>query len=492
MFLSLLAGLAFGFQTSSSWEKEVVYQVFPRSFADSNGDRVGDFKGIQNHLGYIKGLGATAILLQPILKSRLYHNYFPDSFLETDPKFGTNNEFFDLVHAAHRAGMKVILDMEEQFVASDHPWFSDPTRITGGGALGFREIPSYDGSRVPVSAVNTNNPTVVKGIRESFVYWANPPGRASDGVDGFRLDHMMDDLDNKHKNTDMYARFWIPLESAVRAKKPHSFFVAEQSDWGLGKTQFQQADVDATYAIPLRFVFLKALIGAPPKEKPYQTGELAKAYREEQEATPAGRTQLIFVENHDLERYASEVGSDPALLRLGAVFMLTAKGTPSIYYGQELGMKGVQVHGHTDGNDIPDRLAMPWNNRLDAPGIATWYGAGPWTEPGYSKDGDGISVEAEDQDPQSLLNFYRKLIHLRRTNSALSSGSEDYSRVTDTLIDVTRQSRTQRVRILINLSATPDVILDTTRHRDLWTGAFLRGTIDVAAYGFRIIQLDGD
>jgi len=474
----------------SPWEKEVIYQIFPRSFADSNGDKIGDFKGIQNKLGYIKKLGATAILLQPILKSRVYHNYFPDSYTEADPRFGSNSDFFDLVHAAHRAGLKVVLDMEPQYVAGDHPWYiaanANPTgpdadRLAGSGLMGLRTVPEYDGTKVPLATVDTNNSDVVKGITDCFLYWSSPPDRPDDGVDGFRLDHMMDDLDNRHINKDMLSRFWAPLEAAVKAKKPNTFFVAEQSDWGLGNDQFAKGNVDAVYAIPLRFVFLKALIGAPPKEKPYQPGELVKAYREELASTPEGKTQLIFTENHDIARYASEVKSDPDLLRLGAVFMLTAKGTPSIYYGQELGMTGTQLHGHDDGNDIPIRLAMPWTNSPSTTGTATWY------PPSYAQP-QTVSVGTEDYDRNSLLNFYRKLIRLRRTNPALSIGSEDASRTTDTLIDLTRQSGRQTIRILINLAPNPIQLTDPAAQKDLWTAHKTGPTIAIPGHGFRIVE----
>jgi glycosidase len=338
--------------------------------------------------------------------------------------------------------------------------------------------------------VNTNNPDVVKGITDSFMYWVAPPGREQDGVDGFRLDHMMDDLDSKHTNVQMLTRFWSPLEAAVRAKKPNTFFVAEQSDWGLGHDQFEKGAVDAVYAIPLRFVFLKALVSALKISPPYQPGDLAKAYREEQAATPPGKTQLVFVENHDLPRYASQVNNDPNLLRLGAVFLLTAKGTPSIYYGQELGMLGSQVKGHNDGNDIPVRLAMPWTDHHTDPGIAVWYVDGPWTTPGYSKDGDGISVESEDRDPNSLLNFYRLLIRIRKSSPALSEGSEEYSNVTDSLIDLIRESRRQRVRVLINLADRALEKSDPRAIRDVLTGERIdpRKVLAIAPHGFRLIE----
>jgi alpha-amylase len=474
----------------SSWEKEIVYQIFPRSFYDSNGDRIGDFKGIDQKLDYVKRLGATVILLQPIQKSRLYHNYFQDSFFETDPSFGTNQDFFNLVHDAHARHLKVVLDMEQQYVAGLHPWYvaakdhpESPEAKYVDVTSGFlgRAAHGYNGAVVPIATVNTSQPGVLDELKKVFIAWAAPEGRPQDGVDGFRLDHMMDDLDNRHQDTNMLAGFWVPIEEAVHSLKPKTFFVAEQSDWGLGIPQFEKGKVDAAYAIPLRF----ALVSFDP-------AKIDTELRREQEATPPGKTQLIFVEDHDVERYASVVNNDPARLRLGAVMMLTDKGTPSMYYGQELGMKGVQLRGHTDGNDIPVRLAFRWSKSLEAPGTATWYGAGPWADPAFSANGDGISVEEEEGCPDSLLNFYRRLIAIRKRSRALSSGAITFpSGHASNLISFTRQSGNETVIVAANFGPTAANLNVPAQmgFTDLWTGkAVSGGEIDVPAGGFRILR----
>jgi glycosidase len=394
-----------------------------------------------------------------------------------------------MVKAAHRRHLKVVLDMELQYVASEHPWYvaaqRDPSSPEGkcllpqSGFMGQRAVPSYDGSRVPIATVNTNNPEVLKTWEASFLYWAAPTGRPQDGVDGFRLDHMMDDLDNRHTNANMFERVWKPLEAEVRRAKPGTFFLAEQSDWGLGGAVFQQGGVDAAYAIPM-YLALKSLDAA----------KLAQGIKDELAATPEGKTQFVFVEDHDVERYASVVQSDPKLLRLGAVFMLTSKGTPSIYYGQELGMKGIQLHGHSDGNDIPVRLAFRWSRQIDAPGTATWYGQGPWNDPSLSRSGDGISLEEERPDPDSLYSFYRKLIALRRHDKALTDGDE---RLLDGLpsgvVGFVRTQGQEQVKVLLNLGSAPaSVNLSGVAFRDLLTGKPSGSVVDLQGHDFRILQ----
>lgn len=486
-----LAGQAHA-ASSGAWEREVLYQIFPRSFYDSNGDRVGDFVGLSRKLDYVAGLGATAILLQPILKSRLYHNYMADDFFQVDPSFGTNDQFFDLVRAAHRRHLKVILDMEIQYVADGHPWFTAAAKHPGtrearrvqlrSGFYGFLKIPTYDGRQIPIASVNTKAPEVLDAWKRSFLYWASPPGRPRDGVDGFRLDHMMDDLDQKHVDTHLFRRMWQPLERKVRRAKPAMFFVAEQADWGLGTDQFQKGGVDSVYTIPLSSA-LRSL----------DAGKIATAIRAELKTTPPGRTQLVFVEDHDVERFASAVKSDPGLLRLGAVFTLTSKGTPSIYYGQELGMKGVQLHGRTDGNDIPVRLAFRWGRDLQSSGTALWYGRGPWADPAFSSSGDGISVEEESPDPGSLLNFYRRLIRLRRNDPALSEGSEDVLRGAPPGVAAFVRSRGGRnVLVALNLSTASISLTLPKRFRgglDLWTGRTTGHTIRLEGHGFVMLRL---
>ncbi len=173
---------------------------------------------------------------------------------------------------------------------------------------------------------------------------------------------------------------------------------------------------------------------------------------------PAGKGQLTFIENHDMSRFASVVGGDARKERIGAALTVLLKGTPLIYYGQELGMKGKQSQAWgSDANDIPDREAFPWHRTADSPGTATWYrDTGPWWSDRYSRDGDGISVEDEEKDSTSLLAFYRRLLALRRARPELRSGGE---RVLPTdaadVLAIVRESGTDASVLLVNLGDAP-------------------------------------
>jgi len=473
MFLStIVVALAAQAATQTSpWEKEVVYQIFPRSFYSAKNDHVGDLKGITSKLDYLKDLGFTAVLINPIFASRMYHNYFADDFLKVDPGFGTNRDFFELIRQAHSRHIKVILDMEVQYVADRHPWFiqginnpkSDLIWMNGSNLFGDK-LPGYDGQAIGYATLNPDSKRLRTMTRDVFRYWAAPEGNPNRGVDGFRIDHMMDDLDNQHVKTGMLKNFWLPIEQYIRHLNPKAFFLAEQADWGFGTEVFEKSNVEAVYAFQLRAAWITL-----------NKSKIEKALAATSSATPKGKTQFVFIENHDVERYASIVNRDPRLLRLGAVFNFTVKGTPMVYYGQELGMAGKQGNWKTDGNDIPVRLAYRWTHKVEGKGSANFYrNGGPWAGVEYSTDGDGVSYEEEVGKRDSLLNFYKRLIHIRASYPALQTGTmELVDSGNPEVLSFDRVLGHSRIRIYLNLSSDKQLIhlpAASGSHTDIFSG----------------------
>jgi len=481
---------------TSPWEREVVYQIFPRSYCDSNGDHVGDLKGITGKLPFLHRFGITTILINPIFKAREYHNYFADDFFQVDPSLGTNEDFFKLIRRAHRIHMKVILDMEIQYVADRHPWLAEVLKNpespyasyvwTKGSAFFGMNIPWWGGAKVEVAAINPDNPAVKSYAKKIFRFWAAPNGHPDAGVDGFRIDHMMDDLDFKHIKTGMLHGFWRPIIEDLKSIKPNAFFLAEQADWKLGTDCFESAHVDSVYAFPLYLAF-----------KTQNKTNITNAILETNRTTPARKSDFIFIENHDVERFASVACSDPMLMRLGAVFNLTMKGTPMIYYGQELGMKGIQHNWNSDGNDIPVRLAYRWTKKVDGMESANFYrNTGPWDKTGFTKDNDGISLEEEAPSPDSLFNFYRRLIQLRMSNSVLQTGSVSIvENKNSSILSYLRVQGSKRVLVLLNLAATSQPIsvgdiARSNRKVNLLTGKAIAGKrMILPPHGYRIVEL---
>lgn len=478
----------------ASWSSdEVFYQIFVRSFRDSDGDRIGDLRGIQDKLGYLHDLGVTSILLTPINPSPFYHNYFASSFEGVDPEYGDASSLPELVAAIHARGMKIYLDQEIQYVAQDHPWWrqsvghpaSEYSRFIlyngsgntqpESGVFGLTVVPMYTGARVGIVSVNLLDSLTVRYFQNLFVSLIDPnrDGRFEDGVDGFRIDHMMDDLDMKGKLTNLFARFWAPVFAQARAVNPRIRIIAEQYDWGYGEDFLTRGGTDMVFAFPLRNAILSL-----------QRDSIANAIAATHDRTPPGKGQLVFIENHDMNRFASEMSGDGRKERIGAALNILLQGTPLIYYGQEIGMQGRQNKSWgTDANDIPVREAFEWTGQGDGPGAATWYrGTDPWWTQRYAKDGDGISVEEEARDPASLLSFYRRLLALRRARPELVSGDE---RVIATdredVLAVLRATTGHASLLLVNLAdsaATVVVRRDSLpdglrgpRLRDLLSGA---------------------
>jgi glycosidase len=333
----------------------------------------------------------------------------------------------------------------------------------------------YTGARVGIVSVNLLDSLTQRYFQNLFVSFIDPnrDGRFEDGVDGFRIDHMMDDLDMKGKLTNLFARFWAPVFAKARAVNPRIKIIAEQYDWGYGEDFLTRGGTDMVFAFPLR----NAIVSL-------KRDSIAGAITETQDRTPPGKGQLVFIENHDMNRFASEMNGDARKERVGAALNILLPGTPLIYYGQEIGMKGRQNKSWgTDANDIPVREAFEWTDKGDSSGMATWYrGTDPWWTERYAKDGDGISVEEEARDPASLLSFYRRLLALRHSRPELVSGD---ARVISTdrpdVLAVLRATTGHTSLLLVNLAdaaATVAVedgslpeVLRRARLKDLLAGA---------------------
>ena len=453
---------------SAPAQSEVIYHVFERSFFDANGDRQGDLQGIKQKLGYLQQLGVTSVLLTPLYESTYYHNYFADNWKNIDPAYGTVRDLTDLARSLHARKMKLYIDMETQYVTDHHAWwhsavgnlqsperdfllFDDSLHEKPSPIIwGITELKGYNGQSRKVTTVNLRDSGVLKYNERLFAYFADPngDGQFDDGVDGFRLDHTMDDLDGNSRLTGLFNCFWAPLIATVKSINPRLTFVAEQADWGsFGFDYFSKATVDRVFAFRLAMAIAS-----------FDKTQLQKAADTTLGMLPEGKEQVVFIENHDVDRFASRAGKDPGKERVAAVLNLLLGGIPSIYYGQELGMFGAggfNKFGNTDANDIPRREAFEWYAADSGRGMALWYkNTGPWWDSTNLKPNDGISLEEEQRDPQSLWNWYRRLLTLRKANSMLQTGS--YIVLNNTNPKVFSWSRSRAMHdawLVVNLSA---------------------------------------
>ncbi|HEY8927649.1 MAG TPA: alpha-amylase family glycosyl hydrolase [Mucilaginibacter sp.] len=471
LLLSILtiAGANAQEQKKAAANEEIIYHIFQRSFYDSNGDMHGDLNGIHQKLDYLQQLGVTAILLTPLYESVFYHNYFSSDFKKIDPKYGTMKDYLSLIKDLHRRGMKFYMDMETQYVTNDHIWWKDgvnnlkspyadyiiyddkahakPTSIV----YNLDGLTGYDSVFRKITTVNLNSPKVLDYNYRLFKFWMDPngDGRFDDGVDGFRLDHMMDDLDNKHLMPHLFDTFWNPLLSKLRKVNPKINIVAEQAQWlSLGLDYLQHGGVDRVFAFRLCYsirAFSKKML----------TENADSTFN----ATPAGKQQIVFLENHDTPRFSYGVKGDLGKLKVGAALNLLIGGVPSIYYGQELGMTGTSAaFGATDANEIPDREAFEWYKTDQGKGMAYWYKQkGPHKDTfNNDKPNDGVSLEEEKSDPNSLWNFYRQMIAIRKANPVISKGTyKTLQNDNDKVFSFMRYDGDKKLIVAVNLSDKP-------------------------------------
>ena len=449
---------------------EIMYHVCQRSFYDSNGDLQGDLSGLRQKLPYLQDLGVTSILLFPLYESDCYHNYFANDFEKIDAEFGTMEEYIELVKEVHQRGMKIYMDMETQYVTSDHAWWKDAVgnleskysdyllfddaahETPATMVFGLRLLNGFDGKVIHVTTVNLKSEKVLAYNIELFSYFMDPnkDGNFEDGIDGFRLDHAMDHLDGKPTLTNLFAEFWKPLIASLKKLNPEVKIVAEQADWAdYGFEYFEKATVDRMFGFGLQ----KAIMSFD-KEEIMKNAEIIL------NKTPEGKEQIIFIENHDIDRFAS-TETNIQRQKSAAAIMLWIGGIPSIYYGQEIGMKGkVYSFGNTDGNDIGRREAFDWYQGGEGKGMSHWYkNSGAWWTNANQKANDGISLEEQQYDPKSLFQFYKKTIELKQSQSALATGAYQHAPNNNpNVLSFYRVNQDQKVLVVFNLSDEKQVV----------------------------------
>ena len=282
--------------------------------------------------------------------------------------------------------MKIYMDMETQYVTEDQVFWKDSYNnpkskytdyILYNDSLntkpesiifGLNELPGYDGTKKKVTTANLTSKNFQAYNFELFKYFVDPnnDGRFDDGVDGFRLDHCMDDLDFKGRLTDLFSKFWTPMLTRLKQINSKLSIVAEQAVWAsYGNEYFDKANVDRVFGFQLQ-----AAIASFDKKR---IGAVADTTLN---MIPHNKQQVVFIENHDIQRFASAVNKNLQKEKIGAALNLLIGGVPSIYYGQELGMFGKNAggkYGMTDANDIPIREAFEWNKADTGKGMALWY-----------------------------------------------------------------------------------------------------------------------
>lgn len=485
------------------WRRSgVCYEVFVRSFFDSDGDGVGDFPGLIRKLDYINDgdpttdgdLGATCIWLMPIAQSPSYHGYDVTNYYEVNREYGTNEDFRAFMAEARRRGIHVVVDLVLNHLSREHPYFKSaltfedsPFRDWFLWAPEEREAPGW-GHPVwhPVPGrdeyyyglfwggmpdFNLANPTVTAELKEVARYWLEEMG-----VDGFRLDavaHFFEGPDGAWKHDPAVHPWLRDYQAHLRSVKPDVWTVGEVWDPTDSILPYYPDQLDSYFIFEVADGIVDAV----------RTGSgagLIAAVEQVQASVPAGRWSP-FLRNHDQTRTLTDLAGHEGRARLAATLLLTLPGFPFLYYGEEIGMTA----------DKPDpRLRTPMHWTVE-PGAGFTTGV-PW-EP-LQPDSFTANVAVQHDDPASLLNHHRRLIRLRAATPALgATGAFVPLRASagDGVLAYLRQDEGQSVLVLTNLGETPvERVAVSSEAAVLAPGAYAVRPLFGPAEGTRVVVGD--
>ena len=405
------------------WHDTVFYQIFLRSFYDSNGDGIGDIAGLIAKLDYLNDgnpdtttdLGVTGLWLLPIHPAASYHGYDVTDYYAVNPEYGTLDDFKRLMAEAHKRGIRIIIDLVLNHTSREHPWFvasQDPQSPyrdwyvwseTDPGQTGWHASPSggyyYGFFWEGMPDLNYTNPAVTTEMEKIVRFWMQDAG-----VDGFRLDaakYLIEEgtLVQNSESTHAWYRQFRPFYKGIN---PQALTIGEVWDLASIAAGYSQGDeFDMAFDFDLSGAIITGLrVG--------RAADVSNALSINAEVFEPGQF-ASFLTNHDMNRVMSQLAAHVEKAKLGAVLLLTAPGVPFIYYGEELGMLGKKP-------DEDIRTPMQWSAEANG-GFTTGT---PWRS--VNPDSDQRNVAAQSADPDSILSLYRALIGLRNGHAALRVG----------------------------------------------------------------------
>ncbi|MEW5956363.1 MAG: alpha-amylase family glycosyl hydrolase [Chloroflexota bacterium] len=473
------------------WQKGIIYQIYPRSYQDSNGDGIGDLPGIMQRLDYIKSLGVDAIWLSPIYPSPMHDfGYDVADYTGIHPMFGVMADFDRLLAEAHRRELKLMLDLVPNHTSDEHPWFSESRRsrtnpkrdwyiwrdpapgggppnnwlsVFGGPAWTFDETSGQYYLHQFVRQqpeLNYRHPAVLPAMLNNMRFWLDK------GVDGFRVDVIWFMIKDELFRDEPPNPDWDELPPALKSpfmklqhihtqnlpevhdliRRMRAVLDAYDERMMVGEIYLPNEELVKYYGqnydeCHLPFNFQLILL-------PWNVPTVRQAVEAYEAALPKQGWPNWVLGNHDQHRLATRVGVAQA--RVANMLLLTLRGTPTVYYGEEIGMEDVPIPpelvqdppavNQPDIADVvgrdPERTPMQWDGSPNA-GFAA-AGVSPWLP--VAQDYARRNVAKQAQDPTSMLSLFRALTGLRRAEPALSVG--DYAAVETGLADVFAYLRT--------------------------------------------------
>lgn len=523
-------------QSPDWWQKAVIYEIYPRSFADSNNDGTGDLNGITEHLDYLQKLGVDAIWITPCFPSpQVDFGYDVSDYRNIDPRYGTLADFDHLVAEAKKRNIKVILDFVVNHTSDQHPWFvqsrsskTNPYRNwyiwrdghdgqppnhwlniwEGGSAWQFDPTTGqwyYHAFNLHQPDLNWRNPAVEKAMFDIARFWYKR------GVYGFRLDA----VDNLFEDPELRENPTKTVQGQTDEVRQYTANLPEVH------TELQKLR-QVTDQFPGR-----VLVGETWTDTPAELAEYYGPHNNEIqlpmyfnfttinklsapdfrakiaaiEANPVHGWPTFVLSNHDIPRWINRYGDgvhDAQIARLLSAMLLTLRGTAVLYYGEEIGMTNhdperledvVDTYGKdrwpTEKGRDGERTPMQWNSAVNA---GFDHGAKTWlpVNPNYPT----VNVATENADPHSLLNWYRDLIALRRDQPAFYNG--DYRALNENdpnVLSYVRASGQEKLLVALNFSAEEQTIHLNPKDLGGLTGKVLLSNPAVEQSSFEQVKL---
>ena len=480
------------------WRDGVIYQIYPRSFMDSDGDGIGDLHGITSKLDYLVDLGVDAIWLSPINPSPdVDFGYDVADYIAIDPKYGTMQDFEELVQQAHSRGIRVILDLVLNHTSDQHAWFlesrsskDNPKRdwyiwrpgkakgqppnqwqsVFGGKGWEYDEKTGeyyYHMFCTEQPDLNWRNPEVRAEMMDTLRFWCDRE------VDGFRLDVFNQYFKDAQFRDNPRKPGVRPFDQQVHmydTNQPEMVGVVQEiravldsypERYAVGETFLADQKTAAGYSAP---GMLHAAFDFSLLQSPFRADTLLKRFLAWQSVLDANAWPNNVLNNHDNPRTATRyhAGERDEKLKVAAAMLLTLRGTPFMYYGEEIGMRDIHLR-RSEIQDPVGKRYWPFNVGRDGcrspmqwtPGAGAGFTSGiPWLK--HHQNHIERNVENQQEDPASLLNFYKSLLIIRRENPALQKGSfqpivYDSTRIMAYL----REDAQQTILVALNLSARP-------------------------------------
>lgn len=488
--LALLMMLSWGIAQADTQPSHNWYEVFVRSYQDSDGDGIGDLSGLTSRLDYIREMGYNGLWLMPVMPSPSYHKYDVTDYCAIDPEYGTLEDMRVFLEEAHRRDIRVIIDLPINHSSTRHPWFLAACEALRAGQdspyidyyhfktkadTGFSQLAGtewyyeerFAGGGMP--DLNLDNEQLWQELRQICAFWL-----ADMGVDGFRLDAVTSYYTNdQERNIAALAR----LKALCEELRPGSYLVGEC--WaGLSViAEYYRSGVDNFFLFPASQA--EGFVAASLRGRGKHAESFARNYQAVLDAIPQG-TLAPFLCNHDTGRTVGSVQGRQNLpvVKFAEGVLNMMQGNVFTYYGEEIGMVG-------SGDDPNKRLAMYWSDgdmTDQPPGVTRLEYAYP-------------SVEAQMQDPQSLLSYCKKANQIRLQFPLIAEGKNEFIRVEGDICVMRRSLAGEECLIALNFSAkeTQQIPLDgkPTIAADLEAGEdaahFVEGALRLPPYAIVVL-----